>query len=54
MLCIFDADITIWMNTISEGRVEDTNKMFQEPDDANVIVESLFQKVITNNNTKEL
>ena len=27
----FDTDITIWMNTISEGRFEDTNKMFEEP-----------------------
>jgi adenylylsulfate kinase len=27
----FDPDITIWMNTISEGRFEDTNKMFEEP-----------------------
>ena len=25
----FDPDITIWMNTISEGRFEDTNKMFE-------------------------
>jgi len=28
---IFDADITIWMDTIKEGRFEDTNKLFQEP-----------------------
>ena len=27
----FDADITIWMDTIKEGRFEDTNKLFQEP-----------------------
>ena len=27
----FDADITIWMDTIEEGRFEDTNKLFQEP-----------------------
>jgi adenylylsulfate kinase len=27
----FDPDITIWMNTIKEGRYEDTNKMFEEP-----------------------
>ena len=41
---IFDADITIWMNTISEGRFEDTNKMFQEPDDANVIVTKFIEE----------
>ena len=27
----FDADTTIWMDTIKEGRFEDTNKLFQEP-----------------------
>lgn len=30
---IFDADITIWMNTIIAGRFMDTNKMFEEPND---------------------
>ena len=28
----FCADITIWMDTITEGRFEDTNKIFQKPD----------------------
>ena len=28
----FDADITIWMDTISEGRFADTNKLFQKPE----------------------
>ena len=27
----FNADITIWMDTIKEGRFEDTNKLFQNP-----------------------
>ena len=27
----FDADITIWMDTIKEGRFEDTNKLFENP-----------------------
>tara|TARA_R110001592_G_scaffold76556_4_gene231013 strand:- start:111 stop:545 length:435 start_codon:yes stop_codon:yes gene_type:complete len=27
----FDADYTVWMDTIKEGRFEDTNKMFEEP-----------------------
>ena len=27
----FNADIVIWMNTIKEGRYEDTNKLFQNP-----------------------
>ena len=28
---MFDADITIWVDTIKEGRFEDTNKMFEAP-----------------------
>jgi len=28
----FDADITIWMDTIKQGRFEDTNKLFQNPE----------------------
>lgn len=27
----FDADITIWMDTIDSGRFEDTNKIFTKP-----------------------
>jgi hypothetical protein len=27
-----EPDLLIWMNTIDEGRFEDTNKMFQQPD----------------------
>ena len=27
----FDADYTVWMDTIKEGKYEDTNKMFEEP-----------------------
>jgi len=32
----FNADFTVWMDTIKEGRFEDTNKMFQSPDFADV------------------
>jgi adenylylsulfate kinase len=28
---IFDADFTIWMNTISESRFNDTNSLFEPP-----------------------
>ena len=28
----FSADIVIWMDTIKEGRYEDTNKLFQDPE----------------------
>lgn len=27
----FDSDFTVWMDTIEEGRFEDTNKMFERP-----------------------
>ena len=28
----FDPDILIWMDTIKEGRFEDTNRLFESPD----------------------
>ena len=28
---MFDADFTVWMDTIEEGRFEDTNKLFEPP-----------------------
>ena len=28
----FDADVTIWMDTIKEGRFSDTNKIFEKPE----------------------
>ena len=34
----FDPDITIWMNTISKGRFEDTNKMFEPAETADFII----------------
>ena len=30
---IFDADFTIWMNTIKEGRFDDTNQLFSPPNE---------------------
>lgn len=27
----FDADFSVWMNTIEEGRYEDTNQLFEKP-----------------------
>ena len=27
----FDADFTVWMDTIDKGRFEDTNQMFENP-----------------------
>jgi len=34
----FNADYTIWMDTIKEGRFEDTNKMFEAPKNPDFIV----------------
>lgn len=34
----FEADVTIWMDTIKEGRYEDTNKMFEPVKDADFVV----------------
>jgi adenylylsulfate kinase len=36
----FNADITIWMNTIEAGRYENTNKIFEEPTNFDYIIES--------------
>ena len=30
----FDADVVVWMDTIIEGRFEDTNKLFEQPTSA--------------------
>ena len=29
---MFDPDIVIWLDTINEGRFEDTNKLFEKPE----------------------
>jgi len=36
----FGADYVIWMDTIKEGRFDDTNKMFEEPTEYNTRVTS--------------
>jgi nicotinamide riboside kinase/phosphopantetheine adenylyltransferase len=35
----FDADFVVWVNRIEEGRYEDTNKMFEQPEDYDVKLE---------------
>jgi adenylylsulfate kinase len=51
----FAADYTVWMDTIEEGRFEDTNAMFEKPTDVNYHVNGWFNdthaqlvKVVTN------
>ena len=34
----FDADFSIWMHTIKEGRFEDTNRIFEIPTNADYVV----------------
>lgn len=49
---LFDADFIIWMNTIKEGRFDDTNKMFEKPSKFDLeltnfdyIVENILSKI---------
>ena len=39
---IFDADFTIWMNTIPAGRFEDTNRIFETPGYADLVIEKFL------------
>lgn len=36
----FNADVTIWMNTIEAGRFDDTNKIFEAPSDFDYNIQS--------------
>lgn len=43
----FDADITIWINTIKEGRFEDTNTLFEPPTHYDInVTDYNFEKYI--------
>ena len=35
---IFDADFKIWMNTHTKSKYENTNKIFEEPTDCNIVI----------------
>ena len=39
---IFEADYTIWMNTIVAGRFQDTNKLFEEPSYADKVIDKFL------------
>lgn len=39
---IFDPDFTIWMNTIPSGRFEDTNRIFETPGYADLVIEKFL------------
>lgn len=38
---IFHPDITIWMNTITEGRFADTNQLFYAPGDTDLTITNM-------------
>ena len=39
---VFNADYTVWMDTISRGRFEDTNDMFETPEGVDYHIEDWF------------
>ena len=39
---IFDPDYKIWMNTIPAGRFDDTNKLFETPSYADLVIEKFL------------
>jgi adenylylsulfate kinase len=41
----FNADYTVWMDTITEGRFEDTNKIFEKPEAVDHIIHTWRQDV---------
>jgi len=41
---IFEADYTIWMDTIEEGRFEDTNKMFEKPENVDMRIDRFISE----------
>ena len=46
---LFPADYTIWVDTIKEGRFEDTNKMFEQPNKTDIkITKYLLDEEIEN------
>jgi adenylylsulfate kinase len=42
---IFEADLTIWMDTIDEGRFEDTNKMFEKPEEVDLHLDRFISEL---------
>jgi len=58
---IFEADYTVWLDTIKEGRFEDTNKMFETPTKVDyhvsewfdntdeTLVKAIYRHIRTNN-----
>ena len=51
---LFPSDFTIWVDTIKEGRFDDTNKMFVKPEKFNFHVTSQDAKVWSSKILKDL
>ena len=43
----FNADFVIWMDTIREGRYDDTNAMFESPRDYDMVITDWFERTST-------
>ena len=41
---IFEADLTIWMDTIKEGRFEDTNTIFERPEEVDLHIDRFISE----------
>jgi adenylylsulfate kinase len=39
---IFEADFTIWMNTVPRSQYEDTNRVFESPSYADIVIEKFL------------
>ena len=50
----FAPDFTIWMDTIKEGRFEDTNKMFEQPSKTDIKITKFLSDEEIENLAKEI
>ena len=51
---LFPADFIIWVDTIKEGRFEDTNKMFEQPNKTDIKITKFLSDEEIENLAKEI
>ena len=51
---IFNPDVIVWMDTIKEGRFEDTNKMFEQPSKTDIKITNFLSDKEIENLAKEI
>ena len=51
---LFPADFVIWVDTIKEGRFEDTNKMFEQPNKTDIKITKFLSDEEIENLAKEI